>query len=248
MAKDNRGGQRGNSGISTSSNKLLGKKGSPRTVEEALATVNTDNYINAESERMSFVNDLQRKINSGEMSYNEARLILNNQGENPYGVNCQRCVWAYELQRRGYDVEALPNLDSKTDPNRLGANYNWMTLDKNNVGKKSTGLAFLGGNSYGNVTNTQNAKNAVSVMSEWGEGSRGAIFFGRKSGSGHVFNVEYSKGKIIAVDAQTGKKYDSLLRALTSNKADAWSVRIIRTDNANIDLSQVGKYVKKRGA
>lgn len=29
--------------------------------------------------------------------------------------NCQRCIYAYEMQRRGYDVEALPRIFDGTD-------------------------------------------------------------------------------------------------------------------------------------
>lgn len=55
-----------------------------------------------------------------------------------YGVNCQRCVQAYELRRRGYDVEALPkpkknkfgilrvdDKDITTDISKLSATVRW---------------------------------------------------------------------------------------------------------------------------
>ena len=35
--------------------------------------------------------------------------------ERQWRENCQGCVSAYEARRRGYDVEALPNTDSKND-------------------------------------------------------------------------------------------------------------------------------------
>lgn len=44
---------------------------------------------------------------------NELRGNINFGKGNEYGVNCQSCVVANELRRRGYDVTALPNLEKK---------------------------------------------------------------------------------------------------------------------------------------
>ena len=42
-----------------------------------------------------------------------------------YRTNCQRCIWAYEMRRRGYDVEAKPRTRSMTDP---AYNRGWTTF------------------------------------------------------------------------------------------------------------------------
>ena len=242
MAKSSRGGQRGNSGISASSNKVLGKKGAPKTIEEALQNVNKTNYDKARNEWRDKYDKLHEQYQNGEISKSEFASKYE-QLNGGYDINCQRCVWAYELQRRGYDVEALPNLEGD-NPNSLSRGGNWMKLDKNSKGSQR--LAEY--NYYKQESNKDASNNALKMMSEWGDGSRGIIRLARKSGSGHVFNVEYSKGKIIAVDAQTGEKYTSLWKALTQNKAVPYTVQLVRTDNAVIDMTQVNKYVKKRGA
>lgn len=228
---------RGKSGSS-----VIGTKGNPKTIEEALENVNKANYDKARSEWRDNYDKLHDQYQNGEISKSEfnSRYEQLNGG---YDINCQRCVWAYELQRRGYDVEALPNLEGD-NPNSLSRGGNWMKLDKNSQG----GIRLAEFSWYNQESNKDASNNALKIMQGWGEGSRGIIRLGRKTGSGHVFNVEYSKGKVIAVDAQNGQKYTSLWKALTQNKAVSYTVQLVRTDTAEIDMSQVGRYVKKRGA
>ena len=61
-----------------------------------------------------------------------------------YQINCQRVVWAYELQRRGYDVEALPNNDN------LGSGTNWHSIVDGTLNREHLG------NWLGRNTNAQN--------------------------------------------------------------------------------------------
>lgn len=219
---------------------VIGKQGEPKTIQEALENVNKHNLQQARDDSTAKRDELFRQYQKGEISKNEfySRYEMLNGG---YDINCQRCVWAYELQRRGYDVEALPNLDGDTQ-NALSRNGNWMKLGVD-IGEPERLLSWVD-----TQTNASAAKNAVGIMASWGEGSRGIIRLGRRSGAGHVFNVEYSNGKIKAVDAQTGEIYTSLSKALTSNKAVPYLTQIVRTDNVTIDMTQVGRYVKKRGA
>ena len=157
--------------------------------------------------------------------------------ERGYQVNCQRVVWAYELQRRGYDVEALPNYDN------LGYGTNWHSIVDGKVDR--IGLAD---NLWQKTTNAKNAKKATEIMAQWGEGSRAAIRFSRARGGGHVFNVEYKNGKIEVFEAQTGRRPTSLAKYLTEQKAHPNYVEIFRTDNLKFNNSEIPKYVKKRGS
>lgn len=193
------GGRGASAGISSPA---LGRKGTPKTPEEALANANSANYNK----------------------------------ERGYQVNCQRVVWAYELQRRGYDVEALPNYDD------LGRGTNWHSIVDGKVDR-----IYLNPTPWLRSSNAQNAKNAEQIMSQWGEGSRAAIRFGRKSGGGHVFNVEYKNGKIEVFEAQSGHRPKSLSKYLSEQKADPAFVEIFRTDNLKFNNSEIPKYVKRRG-
>ena len=146
-----------------------------------------------------------------------------------YQVNCQRCIWAYEMQRRGYDVEALPAPQGDT----LCKNGNWMGIAKNTLTQEFVGASRV----------STEVANITKTMSSWGEGSRGIVRMARGR-SGHVFNVEYKNGKVIGYEAQTGQIVD-LTSKLSGTKRSYTS--LVRSDNAIFNPNEVSKYVKERG-
>lgn len=153
-----------------------------------------------------------------------------------YRENCQRCVWAYELQRRGYDVEALPTYQG----DNLPKNGNWMGVISGSVTKEYVGTHWGQTNSI-----KTEVANTTEVMRGWGEGSRGIMRVAWQGGGGHVFNVEYRNGKVMAYDAQTGKVYDTLNAALKGTRRQY--TQIIRSDNVTFNEGHLHKYVKERG-
>lgn len=153
-----------------------------------------------------------------------------------YRVNCQRCVWAYEMQRRGYDVEALPSYKGDTLPSY----GNWMGIGEN-ITREYVSASWGQPNSI--KTEVSNIKD---VMSGWGDGSRGIVRVAwSRSNSGHVFNVEYKNGKLIGYDAQNGKVYNNLGDALRGTRRNY--TQLVRSDNVVFKPSEVSKYVKERG-
>lgn len=147
-----------------------------------------------------------------------------------YSSNCQRCVVAYELRRRGYGVTAQPTYKGDQKPkvaftSKDGRiNGRWMGAFQGakaiNVGTKQRN------NAEGKVVSNINKK-----MRGFGNGSRGVVAVYWKNGGGHVFNVENKNGKIKAVEAQTGKAV-SLKNYI--KKARPGSVNLIRTDNLRV--------------
>lgn len=136
-----------------------------------------------------------------------------------YSENCQRCVVAYELRRRGYDVTALPTYKGDTLPQvNFYGNGKWQ-------------MAFRGAKSVkvGSTSTAKTQKNLEAKMKSYGNGSRAVVRI-----PGHVFNCENVNGKIKYVEAQTGKKYTSnnVFKNLTSSQSK--QVSIIRTDNLRI--------------
>lgn len=127
-----------------------------------------------------------------------------------FSENCQRCVVAYELRRRGYDVVALPTYAGDTLPS----------------GNKWRG-AFQKAKSVDvGSTNPKTAQaNLEKQMKSYGKGSRGIIEI-----PGHVFNVENVGGKIRYVDAQTNTIYNSN-NVFSRLGRKASEVKLIRTDN-----------------
>lgn len=148
-----------------------------------------------------------------------------------YSMNCQRCVIAYELNRRGYNVEAEA---SSGDNDPMPYNRNWSKAFKDpkftNVGATTT-----------NAVN----KKILKEMQSWGNGSRAivAVTYNAR-GDGHVFNVEYRNGELHYYDAQVGARYKT---STVFNHVKRDSVEIMRSDNLDIG-QQVTKMVRKKRA
>lgn len=127
--------------------------------------------------------------------------------------NCQRCVYAYEMNRRGEKCEAKPRilndkdiLDSQWDI--VMQNQKW---DKVGASQEKTVVRKI-----------------EKKMKKYGKGSRAIIYLQWKQGLSHVFNVENVNGKIKYIEAQKGIEIhinDYVSASKTS------SVMISRVDN-----------------
>lgn len=110
-----------------------------------------------------------------------------------YRENCQRCVAAYELRRRGYDVEALPK-------NMSNDKIVWGSEIFNGYG---TSL-YTAGRAYKfDLT----AKQIKKELSDAPDGSRYSIYIRWKKSrnSAHVFVAEKDNGVVKYIDPQKGK-------------------------------------------
>ena len=148
-----------------------------------------------------------------------------------YSENCQRCVVAYELRRRGYNVTALPTYQGDTMPQgniRGHGNDRWQ-------------MAFKGAKQIkvGASTPKKTQSNLEAKMRSFGKGSRAVVRI-----PGHVFNCENVNGKIVYVEAQTGKRYTSKNVFANLSSSQTKSVSIIRTDNLRIS-DRARQLVKK---
>lgn len=143
-----------------------------------------------------------------------------------YSANCQRCVVAYELRRRGYDVMALPTYRGDKKPKVA------FTAQDGTINGRWMG-AFQGAKAIPMKARTaqQATDNIKKTMKGFGNGSRGVVEVFWKNGGGHVFNVENVNGGIIARDAQTGEVVN--LNHYMS-RATPGSVNLVRTDNLRI--------------
>ena len=103
-------------------------------------------------------------------------------------TNCQRCVPAYEMRRRGYDVIATPK---PNNPDRKDLSFNPFSVWKNPEVIKCS----------------QNGMEDIEkMMKVWGDGARAQVVVTWKNtNAGHTFVAERINGKTIFVDPQTGK-------------------------------------------
>lgn len=105
--------------------------------------------------------------------------------------NCQRCVYAYEMNRRGILCQAKPRILNGHDT--VAANwsrvFNGQTWQR--VGSRSANKVI---------------DNLDKSMAGFGDGSRAVVYVTWKGGrSAHVFNAERLAGKTRYVDPQSGK-------------------------------------------
>lgn len=109
-----------------------------------------------------------------------------------YKINCQRCVPAYEMRRRGYDVEALPRITSGVDATAK----QWENIFKDANWDKS-----VASNRYKTTM-----QRITDRMIEYGDGARAEIYVVWKGGSAaHVFVAENINGTVRFIDPQTGE-------------------------------------------
>ena len=103
-----------------------------------------------------------------------------------YTINCQRCVQAYELRRRGYDVVAKPK-------GKKGDNIAW----------GSECFISSGTNAYSAYTMNQTEKMVKDELNSAPDGARYSIYIKWKNNSSaHVFIAEKENGVVRYVDPQ----------------------------------------------
>lgn len=183
------------------------KYGQPHTPQMRPPAPTIEGQIGVQGKPLSPTDAMER--------VNPDRRALDAMDYEDYTSNCQRCVVAYELNRRGYNVEAEATWQN--DPYPYGGH--WMT-------------AFVGAKreSVGATTNNKVNSNIEGKMSKWGNGSRAIVSVSNGRG-GHVFNVEYRNGKLNYYDAQTNSRYDP---KRVFNHVNKKAVTIVRTDNLKI--------------
>lgn len=105
--------------------------------------------------------------------------------------NCQRCVYAYEMQRRGYDVEALPRILNGNDD----AARQWAKV--------------MEGQTWDKFTSHNTISQMLQKMSEYGDGARAVVYVAWKGHkSAHVFIAEQEGIGTVFLDPQTGHYVD----------------------------------------
>lgn len=157
---------------------------------------------------------------------------LYSSGNYSYHINCQRCSYAYELRRRGYDVQAFPNDD---DYGRKKGSF-WTRQMQSKE-------------SY-SFRNSMGARKLHEKISEKviaaGDGSRFAIEVQwRRSRSGHLFIVENVGGQVKYFDAQTG--LTDCIRYL-NDVATSKETTLKRMDNAEFDIGVIMTGFSPKGA
>ena len=151
----------------------------------ALASAKSEKVGNTVLYRKKHPDTIERALRNANPGYNSGP---------EYHENCQRCVPAYEMQRRGYIVKARPALigsDGHVSPNDATAKDSaWMY--------PFDGMAW----SSRGVTKAE----IETAMAKFGNGARAEVYVNWKNGGAHVFVAEQSQGKTLFLDPQSGDK------------------------------------------
>lgn len=153
-----------------------------------------------------------------------------------YTTNCQTSVVAYELRRRGYDVEALPNykgsmLDVLSHNTRLawvdkesGKNPNYITPAQPTVQK-----------SFEWLKNELKTKNRYTIEFQW-----------KSKAIGHIVHIFKNTDGILSIyDPQNGintRGDNAVLEYL--NKVRPMTIKLLDVENYDINMNVVNKILQ----
>ena len=165
-----------------------------------------------------------------------------------YRINCQSCVVAYEMRRRGYDVEANQNTKRKGNiPYELSYATEKAWLDDNgNIPKKQrAGGRYVDGYKIKNKTLKVMLSEFENLTSTPG---RYHIDFGWKNSrnSGHIITMErFKDGTMRVYDPQCGRVITDFKTYAKKFKLST-GIRILRVDNLRGNPHYVSGATKKR--
>lgn len=172
----------------------------------------------------------------------------------PYQINCQSCVVAYEMRRRGYDVEALPNFQAVNENDELQGpemlSYNCPSMWYNpETGAWPDRITFPFNKDLNQDGVLRALQNHLDVLIkpgqryhiEWGwDWTRGA----------HIITVEKDdKGNLTAYDPQRGSPKQPVALFLASYRAPirADSINVYRVDNCELMTPFANDVLVKAG-
>ena len=173
---------------------------------------------------------------------------------NGYSQNCQSCVVAYELRRRGYDVEAFMRVvgDANNVPEKLAYHTElaWRAPGSNEIPKK----AFAGGvksrdvDKRGRViTKTKSLSELNADLNELTKepGRYHLNWTWKGRDMGHIVTCEkFANGGIRIYDPQTGEilKWSEIAKNIKLDKG----VGVLRVDNLIINMDVINEIVKPK--
>lgn len=161
---------------------------------------------------------------------------------NEYSTNCQRCVPTYEMRRRGYNVEALPN--SGDGLGRLSMIVKMWGLNKNDKYYISSKLLVGGANKK--VDYKQEYADWFKFIGDMPNGARAQVgWMWKGSRTGHTIMAEKKAGKLVFIDPQTQsiKNRDEFVADVKARPRYAfWAFRV---DNRELDKEMVKLIMKE---
>jgi hypothetical protein len=189
-----------------------------------------------------------------EMSFNEANELRGNENyvdatntPREYTVNCQSCVVANELRRRGFDVTAQANFEKiGSIPDTLSKHTELAWLDKDGNTPKSQ----RAGGRYFDANYRIKSKTYSVMMQEFADITKSPgryhIAWGWKNSKyGHIITAErLPNGGLRIYDPQNGKIIKDF-KTYAKRFSLASGIRVLRVDDLRINTSIINGVVKE---
>jgi len=221
-----------------------------RYVLEGFGTINPLAYerlkgegknVYIETERTPIDNLPYAKLNKRE-DYKTAASKVNplfKTGDYEWTYNCQRCVVAYEMRLRGYDVTAKPRLPKDEDTIfQIGSKWS----------ESFEGFSWESPGYYSPGDNAYSAELLERDMIKQGEGARFVMciqwrkHYWQDRADGHVLIGIVKDHKVVYYDPQSGKKAQSW-----KYKCNPRETMYARIDNLHIDAVKAFNCVYNKG-
>lgn len=146
-----------------------------------------------------------------------------------YEINCAFCSYAYDLRRRGYDVEARANTEWQNGTGAIVDNV-WPTIRDKWYKKSSMFTKKCVGEEYVPRDETEKKKltnKLTKELEDYGDGARGMLCVTWSGlGCGHAIAWEIVDKKLKLIDAQTGESLK-----MSDYVSRSSFIGYIRTDN-----------------
>lgn len=166
-----------------------------------------------------------------------------------YMHNCQTCTMSYELRRRGFDIEAMPNpvRQGYKKMREIDKFYNdngvrWDDRYLNSDGKR----AVYSWSRTANITSTDSAKLAF-INGQTAAQGRYEVYcaWQNKDEGAHVFIVERTKdGDLLWYDPQTGRRGGTFDDYLSRMRHDG--IGVLRIDDKVINPKFASRFAKRK--
>lgn len=208
-------------------------------------TKDSGKFNQLKTRRTPFKTDasLTKKMSIEDLHSKVVKPINSNFGARGTKMNCRRCTFAYEMRRRGLDVNATTS-DYATGQTIHGVQSATKSLIKNP--QSIWGHTQISSPSALSKMSTEaKASSIFSALAKNPSNSRGELGVGWNMGGGHSMAWEVVNGKPVIFDTQNSRIYrDSKALSKWEFMSVTHDAAFSRLDNLDLDHDFLRKWVK----
>lgn len=210
--------------------------------------------------------DLAKQMDADGLFSNVVKKINPDYGGIGTKMNCRRCTFAYEMNRRGFDVKATKSISgtgqtplsvvNATTPGSKLPTGRWSILGKFATGKlDESAMTTIKNSTWGsksidlpkdNNSSFSIANKIFSSLANEPNGARGELGVGWQFGGGHSMAWEIVNGKPVIFDTQNSTMFNSSesFAKLAGNVKQAGYTRL---DNLDMNNEYLKRWLQNAG-